>query len=72
VEVGLLLRAVVARVNLVVVGEHPQSLGHVGFVRKAQSQRASILAREPQVELPALDVVGHGAHHLARDAEGCE
>jgi hypothetical protein len=47
VEVGLLLSAVVARVKVVVVGEYPESLGHIGFVRKAQPQRASILTRVP-------------------------
>ena len=56
-EIGLLLRAVVARVKLVAIGEHPERLRHIRFVRKAQPHRVSILKCVLQVQLPTFQVV---------------
>jgi hypothetical protein len=40
--------------KVLVVGEDPESLGHICLVRKSQPQGASILTRVPEVELPTL------------------
>lgn len=58
VEVRLLLGAVVARVDVVVIGEDSQSLRDVLFVRDAYPHRTAILTGVVQVELSTLGV-GH-------------
>jgi hypothetical protein len=56
-EVGLLLGAIVARMNVVVVGEDSQSFRDVLFVWDAYPHRTTTLTGVIQVELTALGVV---------------
>ena len=66
-EVRLMLRAVIARVKVVVVGEHPQGFRHIGFVGEPQPQRTPVFSRIPVVEVSALGVIHDGADDLRRD-----
>jgi Bacterial low temperature requirement A protein (LtrA) len=67
VEVGLLLRAVIARVKVIAVGEHPKRLRHIGFVRGgATTARIDAHARVQGTRMSDAEAkaVGGGEHRI--------